>query len=411
MHRIFRPRGLLLCGLLMLSACQSTTASVNKTAIVSPASESAPVPASYQSLYGSLQTQLHTLEAQIAALPQQSPSAPIFGAHLLEMDSNRGPALLNPNTAQSVSLYLKRFQELGLHGITMSINYPLLMPTFPQSAQYLALYQSVVQQARQLGLTVAIEQGVLFTNTPFSPFHFSYAGLTAQSLAAQQHTMAQIIIDQLHPDFLGILEEPETVDHLTGLTALATPDDAVAYTQTVLSGLRRGQTLIGAGAGSWQPASFDTALIARTTLDVVPLHMYPVTPTTIATTLADIQAAQAARKPIVFDEAWLNKDTSSTIANSNFVQVSQRNLYSFFAPLDGEFLRDLVQLSRRVGIAYFSPFWSNYFFAQIAYQPADETIAYAQAQQEVLPLLGQNLLNDVFTAIGTDYQRAIQGGA
>jgi hypothetical protein len=389
-----------------LTGCSSSTGGTS-TATPTTASAAA-VPAAYQSLYAGLQQGLTSFNTYLGTVaPSGSGSAPIFGAHLLVANANRGPALLQPGQVAAAGLFLDRFNELGIQGVTLSISFPILLPSFPQSANYLAFYERVAQAVRQHGMKLAVEENVIFSNTPFSPFHYDFSGLTLASYEAGQQQMAQTIIDHLAPDYLAIMTEPDTYAHLTGLTAIDDPATATSIVNAVLNGLQRGHTLIGAGAGSWSDIAFAQSLAANTNIDYLDTHVYPFAQSTIQRVFQIAALARQYHKQFVIDEAWLWKDLTATVSAANSTQIMGRDLYSFWQPLDSAFLQDWVKFARLEGMAYFSPFSTNYLFAYVSYTPALEENSYQANQQLFDQTLSANVQADIFTPTGRAYQQAI----
>jgi hypothetical protein len=161
----------LVCGVMLLAlfvGCGSRTAgssSTGSTTLPMATAVAGSIPATYQSIYTTLQQYITGLSSYLNGVTASAGAAPLFGAHLLVTDSNRGPALLAPGILASANTYLDRFKELGIQGVTLEINFPILLPSFPQAAQYLALYTSVAQAVRQHGMHLAVEQ-MLFSPTP-----------------------------------------------------------------------------------------------------------------------------------------------------------------------------------------------------------------------------------------------------
>ena len=108
-------------------------------------------------------------------------------------------------------------------------------------------------------------------------------------------------------------------------------------------------TLLGAGPGSWSPLAFDRALAPIRGLDYLDTHLYPTNAQAIANIDALAQIAHARRKLLVMEEAWLYKalgpDPLAPLGETN-LQAHVLSYYSFFAPLDQEFLSKLVALTR-----------------------------------------------------------------
>jgi hypothetical protein len=238
---------------------------------LSPSKEQADpqVPAEYALLYSTLQGTLNNYSSYLSTIATQVSSPVVFGAELLTANGNRGTALLAPGVMQSVTLYLNRLQEMGIRGVTIEIGYPLYTPDFPNYQHYVQFYKQVAQEIRNRGMKLDVESSVIFANTQFSGITFSYAGISWNQFEAGRKQMIQAIIQDLKPDYLNMGAEPDTEYKLTGYPEFASPDQYAAYINYILNGLNRGQTLAGAGVGTWGNMQYAQTDAADTTLDFI----------------------------------------------------------------------------------------------------------------------------------------------
>jgi hypothetical protein len=370
-----------------------------------------PVPAAYASLAGELGRSLDRLAADVPARTRGAGT--IMGAHLTVANGNRGPALLEPTTLPAVDRFLDRFQQLGVRGITLTVSFPLLVPTAPDSGRYLAFFENVAGRVRAHGMTLAVEQNAIFAGTVFSPVKPDYTGLTVDTYAREQHDMAQVIIDHLRPDYLSLLGEPDTFAHNLGLPALDDPATAAHTVAAELHGLRRHHTKVGAGTGTWSSPEFVRQLVEHTSIDFVALHLYPVSSQVIANMDAQVRIARDAHKPLVMDEAWLYKvgATERPGGQSNVAaapDVFRRDVYSFWQPLDARFLDLLARYTRDRGFVYVSPFWTALFFGALDYGPATATLSYAQTASMASRVQYANVVAGRITHTGAAYEAIIR---
>jgi hypothetical protein len=369
------------------------------------------VPTSYACLYRALDSQLGRFGKKVRRVSARRKSAPIFGAHLLVADSNRGPALLAPETLPGVEITLDRLQELGIKGITLAIGYPLLTSDFPNAGSYVAFYQSVAQAVQRRGMTLAVEQIILFVNSQFSPWQIDFSSLTLARFTDEQRQMAQTIIDEIAPDYLTILHEPDTYAVLTGLEEFHTPNLATAYVTALLADLRRGNTLVGAGAVNYNDLAYYSGF-ARTAVDYLDVHVYNVAPRSVRNTLKIARIARRNHKPLVMSEAWLYKtDGADMAAQANLIgwgEGFRRDVFSFWAPLDVRFHDVLTRFAQRAGVAYASPFWANYYFAYLDYTPAIADLSYQVLATQLAPAaVADAIVRDAFTQTGLRYREDI----
>jgi hypothetical protein len=363
-------------------------------------------------MYQFLSQSLDDWQQQMKGL-QPSGAAPVFGTHLLAANANRGTDLLNPTTLTVVDASLDRLKQLGLQGVTVTISFPLLNADYPRSADYLAFYATVAQHVRARGMTLTVEQHVVFSGTPFSDIKFDYSRLPFDQFVTQFREMTGKILDRVKPDYLTLLSEPDTFGKLTGYREAGTPQGAATMIGRVIQGLDRGKTKLGAGAGSWltNAPDYDTAF-ARLALDYIDLHIYPVTGQTADTGRRIAEVAKGAGKPIVLDEAWLYKIGPGEGGGINFDQPTEafrRDVFSFWAPLDARFLTLVAQFARTSGVVYVAPFWSTFFWGYVDYSPATKDLPYARLSTMANQAVTTALRDGTFTSTGEAYGAIIKG--
>jgi hypothetical protein len=361
------------------------------------------VPPEYQELYSTLKSSLDSFNASLSVMGAGTGS-PIFGAELLPANSNRGDALLAPNTMKAVTLYLDRLKELGVGGVTFPVAYPLYTPSFPNYQAYVQFYKQVVQEVRKRGMVVEIESSVLFANSAFSPITFDYSKLTFQEFELQRKQMVSTIIQDLQPDYLDLGAEPDTQYKLTGYTEFSSPETYTAYVNYILDGLNRGNTKLGAGSGTWVSDAYVQSLAANAALDFIALHVYPVVGPTLQRILTFSDIAKQDGKRIVLDEAWLYKvGTLQTQSIASNTDVFRNDVFSFWAPLDQEFLAVMITAAKVEGIDYISPFWSMQFFSYVEYTSTTAALSYKDLSAALNKVASQNLLSGQFSSTGLAY--------
>lgn len=362
------PLTFLFCTLLALSAL-----SPFRSALASPN-----VPAEYQELYSFLDTTLNSFNSYLDSKSAGATYPVIFGAELLPANSNRGTDLFASQTLQAVSLYLDRLQRLGVKGVTFPLGYPLYTPGFPNYQEYVQFYRQVVQEVRKRGMTLSIESAVIFANTPFSKLSVHYSGLTFAKFEAEREDMIATIVHDLKPDYLNLGAEPDTEYQLTGLEELRSPDKYTDYINYVLAGLDRGNTKIGAGIGTWGNLDYVKSLAAKSTLDSIHVHVYPIYQDFLQKIFTISDIARQYGKHVVLDEAWLSKSEKpsgiGSVASSP--EIFRRDAFSFWAPLDQKFLQVLVKSARIAQIDYISPFWTQYFFGYLDYSSSNADLSF-----------------------------------
>ncbi len=363
-----------------------------------------PVPDEFANLYKTLDAQLGVVERHFSGSPKVAPAhgaAPIFTAELLAANGNRGEELLAPRVLQASVLAIRRTREMGFGGIWMSLIYPILDPKTPRQAEFVDFYRKVVAEARAQSLAVCIDMGTMFENPLFSKMHPEYRSLTLASFGAAMHDMAAVILRELKPDYLGILNEPDTQSTNTGLNL--TPANLTAYARTVLAGLDRGATKIGIGAGTWSPPAYFEAIARDIPVDVIDLHIYPIA-REFATGRIEAAARLAAEngKGLVIGESWLYKAGDGELGRgiASTPEIFKRDVYDFWAPLDARFIAAVMALSRARGVAYCNFFWSRSFFGDVPYGPDTRALSPEQAFARLAQRAAPNMVGGRYSPLG-----------
>ena len=332
------------------------------------------IPLEYRALYEELSEKLDRLQARVNSVPRPGNAGTRFGVELLVANSNRGEILLTERVFRATVLTLDRLQSLGVQSIALSIQFPVLVPSQPRADEYLNFYTRVIREIRQRGLAVIVEMGTLFKEPEFSKLRVDYSQLTLKKFQVQLRQMAQIVVTDLKPDYLTILTEPDTQSQNTGLD-FSVPN----FTSTiryVVQALEPSGVLLGAGAGTWSPMAYFSALAKIRQLDYIDLHIYPIQRDFVINRVGRItRIAAGQNKNISIGEAWLYKVSQHELGRIKPVAAFARDVYSFWQPLDGKFIEMLVGLSRHADAEFCSLFWMKYLYGYIDYNSRTRTLA------------------------------------
>jgi len=262
------------------------------------------VPPAYQDMYTSLSQILNDFNQTLGGIQPVASHGVIYATELLPADSNIGVRLLSPQAMQGVINYLNAIQKLGIDGVTIDISYPVLVPTFPNYNQYLNFYESVVQQVRSRGMKIDVESETpLLVGYPGLPLgSVSYANLTYSTYVSEDRAMIQTVITDLHPDYLNIGTETDTLRALLHYPAISTPQGWGTYIDSLLTGLNKGSTKINVGIGSWDPISYLYATLNDSAIDAIDVHVYPVYGNYLSILTRIGELSEEYNKPIVIDE-------------------------------------------------------------------------------------------------------------
>jgi hypothetical protein len=383
----------------------TATATSTATAIPTATPTAAAIPAAYKGLYSFLQNALSQSNQVLNSVDKGQTNPITFGAELLAANGNAGPELLGPTAMEGVDAYLDALQALNVQGVTVAVSYPLILPSFPNSAEYLAFFEAVAQDVHGRGLKLDVETGPIF---PEQGIAVSYKGLTAAQYAKDKNQIAQMIIDDLAPDWLNLGSEPDTEASLLSLSQLNTPAGWTAYVNGAMQGLERGGTKIAAGIGTWGNIAIADSLV-KTDLDAIAIHFYPITSTTdmnVAVQVATL--AHQNGKSMTMDEAWLYKSESFPGSGGAY-NVFKLDPFDFWAPLDQEYLAMMVRLCQLEDIEYVSPFWTFYFFAYLDYSPTLAAESYPVVQSTEDQAGAQAIENGQTTSTGQYYSGLATG--
>jgi hypothetical protein len=367
---------------------------------------SAPVPAQYRSLYTTIQTQLDGAQQTVNRLLSHSNPTMVYGAALLFADGNRGTQLLVPQTLPEVRQEIDTLASIGVEGVSIQVSFPLLLPSTANSGRYLQFYEQVARDVASKHMILSVEQNPVLVGTPFAlSANVSVAGLTDATYAREQAQMAQIIVNDLHPAYLSLMTEPDTYATYIGLPDLNQPAASAAVVEQEVQLIKRGRTLLGAGAGSWSSIQFDQDY-ATTGVNYIDLHIYPTEPQFVANAVTDVAEAKTAHLPVVMDEFYFFP--SVVFNGQGTIQKHEIEPFSWLNPLETQFLQTFTEFAQKEGFRYVDAFDSNDFIAKLRWQPVDDTTSLAAVNEIYDPVLKADLASGNVTEVGRAYGKMIR---
>jgi hypothetical protein len=408
--------------LVLLASCVPSTAAAPKPVVpVSPitppqtaapaaALAAAPVPTEYQALYDSLSRQLDEFDRTVQPRCKAGTKPVMFAAELLSANSNIGEKLLTDANFEGAKVYLDAMQRMGITGVTISLSYPFFTPGFSNNDRYLDFYKKVIQECRARKMKVLIDNGNPFFNTPFSDVNYSLKGITLEKWRVGKRQTTETILKELRPDYLSVSNEPSTEDMLLGIRQ--TPAQYAQTVAYIINGLKQESTLLAAGTGTWSDMNYIRELVKLPELDYIDMHIYPLKYLEGTLTAADI--ATSAGKKLVIGEMWLYKvrDTEITDLGQIATQTTMfgRDVYSFWAPLDGRFLQVMARMSECTGYEFITPFWSTCLFGYVDYD-SSKNLSYGELRQKHNREAYANMLKGGLSASGEAYRDAIRSAS
>ncbi len=331
-------------------------------------------PAEFSTLYEELSTNLSKRENELRADWNGSHAPVIYAATLLSASSNNGSKLLDPTFRSGNSLILNRLATLGVQGIVLQINYPLLTSNFNADAPaYLKAYKEISAEIRSLGLKVIVEHNVLLPGYALLDPTSYYSTLNKNRFRQENYAEVRNIIEQVNPDYLSLATEPGTFE--SALQLQMSTADWYAYVAGIVNqvpvDLPDCTTKLGAGSSTWETPDFITNFASIEGLDFIDIHSYPLTNNVtdylkLLETWPELVRAINPSLEIISSEAWLYKAQASELGgdptNPAFLA---RDVYSFWKLLDSQFLNVLTITAHNNDYAIIAPFWSTYFFAYL----------------------------------------------
>jgi hypothetical protein len=369
----------------------------------------AAVPREYRAVYAELSSRLNDFERRLG-----NPSARkiVLATNLLTANSHAGPALLRPDWWDYNLLYLDRLQALGINGVTVTISYPLLTPAFDDPAPYLRFYRGLATEIRRRGMTLLVEHNVLLPGYTLVAVRPYYAQVDFKRFTQERYAEVLRIIQQVRPDYLSLVLEPQT--HGIALSKRLAIKDWTRYVDNIVTDLAKDApqrtTLIGAGCGSWEDPAYIYRFARIKGLDYIDIHLYPLSNGYTDYLQRALDWADEVRrldpgKRLLISEAWLFKAAAEELGgNPTDARMFARDVYSFWEPLDTQYMRVLGKLARAKGFELISPFWSRYFFSYLPHgDPVQQTMAPHALMKQANQAAFAALLANRTTATGRAY--------
>ena len=385
----------------------------------SASSSSSSIPAEFSALHDELSTNLSMRENELRADWDGVHAPVIYAATLLSASCNNGSKLFDPSFRAGNSLILGHLADLGVQGIVLQINYPILTTNFTTNAPtYLTAFKEIAAEIRALGLKIIVEHNVLLSGyASLDPTSY-YSTLTKTQFGTENYLEILDIIDEVNPDYLSIVTEPATFD--SALQIGMSVADWAAYVNGVVSGLSTDRpastTKLGAGSGAWENSEYVLAFASISGLDYIDIHSYPVSNgitdylKILDTWPAMIRAINPALE-IISSESWLYKAKASELGGApTDPAFFARDTYSFWGPLDSQFLDILAITAHKNNYTVIAPFWSIYFSAYLDY---NDPLLSGLTPTEILDCAYgasyQAILNGQTTDLGDHYKALIVG--
>ncbi len=305
---------------------------------------------------------------------------PLVVPSLVMASSMYGLATQNSQRWKDLLDTLDAFKAMRAGGVHILILAPDLF--FDHSGSMLDFYRRLAAEVRSRKMKLYIEH---FIDIPFEP---NIPSQTSKARASQDkielHDDAQskqefleildhentLIYREIKPDYLTLIDEPRD-GMMQPLHLSFSADELASWIGTVTTRLKRSgdspKTLLGAGALTWEPEEFALQFAKQENLDYVDFHFYSLKirgedqALRLESLVRKIRAARPGMR-ITIGEAWLMKTGARAPKAQTTSEMLIRNNFSFWQPLDEQFLAVLMGIAQKENISAVVPFFSQQFF-------------------------------------------------
>jgi hypothetical protein len=384
-----------------------------------PPVQSPPSPPEFSTLYEELSTNLSARETKLRAEWDGVQTPVVYAAALLTASSNNGVKLFDPTFRAGNSLTLSRLAALGIQGMVLQINYPILTSQFTADAPaYLTAFGEIADEIRALGLQVIVEHNVLLPGYSALDSTAYFAALSKTRFGQENYAEVKDIIAQVRPDYLSIVTEPGTFESVLQLQMSIA--DWRAFVAGVVDQLAvevpGRSTKIGAGTGTWEDQQFITDFASINGLDYIDIHSYPLT-NNITDYLELLDTWPAMIRTInpslevISSESWLYKAQASELGGApTGSEFFARDAYSFWENLDSQFLNILAISAHKNSYSVIAPFWTNYFFAYLDYDdPSLSGLTSEEILDRAFSAAAQAMQDGKTSGVGQTYKTLAEG--
>lgn len=397
-------------------------------AAVLPAAD--PPPLAFADLYANLEQTVLDFEASIDASWNGVKGDTKFTASVGGANGHRGLELLEPDALAGVLMELDGLRAMGVETAFLTIPFPLLhQPFHTEPGEYQAVldfYRGVAQGVRDRGMSLVIENPVLFTQGGFSQWPasrwdgiFNLNGAPDFDVAAfnnQRAAVALLLAQELSPDYLSVFNEPDTSAEMTGIDELDTVVGARQCLDVILAALQgeRSQGLkVGAGIGTWH-SDYETYVdsFVQAPMDFFDVHVFYTNTGKLTRVLEIADTVAAAGMKNAISQGWLMKSRDVELLDPNLFPLNlffSRDAYSFWSPLDCKYAETMVKYSHLKDLEYLNPFWNRYFRAYVEHN----LLTFGLSPNELIDMSVEAALEAIKTGAYSDtgrcYEAAILG--
>jgi fibronectin type 3 domain-containing protein len=313
---------------------------------------------------------------------------------------------------QAVQLELQGLKAMGYQAVMIELPFPMLYEPFyssqAQYQQFVNFYTQVASTIRGLGMKIVIENDSLFPIGVYSGWSAApfYATLDWTQYKAARAQTAKTVAQIMQPDYMVLMEEPDTEATNSGQTEVNTVAGATSMVSQILTSVRSAKIpgmKVGAGMCSWYSQYLAmTQSLAALPLDFIDMHIYMINDNFLDNALTIAQTAAAAGKPVAMTECWLYKIRDSELNVLSYDDAYARNPFNFWETLDSHFIETMKKLGNYTKMYYWSPFSTFNFRADLPYDSSTENLTYMEIKTTWAKAAGTATQAGDFTPTGVN---------
>lgn len=323
------------------------------------------VPEQFHALYKDLQKTL--IEDRRHYSPNTKGELPHVAPALFMASSFYGATDEGTDRWHDLIATIDAFKDLGADAVSVMISLPDLSDD--DAPQLVDFYSRLATEIHKRKMKLYIEHFISPPSRTKKIQDFSNDEEGRQAFFKMLQREIAFIYKGIKPDYLTIVSEPQTINRWTQLTL--SPEEISSWLDTLCTALKRTgvspNTLLGAGAGTWENDEYLVKFAGCKDLDYIDFHFYPLMmngKNSLATMSLQIEELREVRPDMMVNigETWLYKHGSQDPGGMYDKEAYKSNNYSFWAPLDQTFLKLLMAVAKKEKISVVAPYFSQYLF-------------------------------------------------
>jgi RNA polymerase sigma factor (sigma-70 family) len=352
-----------------------------------PTSAEAAIPDQFLPLYRELD---ETIRQDRQSYPfEKGNTRPLVAANLGMAWSMFDPAAPDSPRWKDLLATLDAYKTMGMDVVFVQIEAPDL--TYGEPGLRLDFYRRLAGEIHARHLKLYVEH---FINVPFKPnipsgFHAPKNVPILKDLPDDPATRQDflnlleqenaVIYREIKPDYLTLIDEPRmTINHMLhlGISADELADSVGKVTTHLKHTGASPNTLLGAGTLTWEPEEIALKFAQQANLDYVDIHLYSLTfkgedqASKLVTLVRKIREARP-NMQITIGETWLLKIGAEGPKVATPQEILLQDNFSFWSPLDEQFLALLMGIAQKENISIVAPTGSQHFFTYYTFGDAE----------------------------------------